>query len=798
MKSNYINILLISTIYLLFSCGASENEIVNSVAFQQFDKYVGSDSTFRSKNRHCLACHQGIMPSKDHNSPMMQQIYERGEIYGDPNGCIVCHGGNPNETDNKILAHGKSPEGNPQCHFTPTPAALQVNENSCGLCHEDHVYNTHRSIMNSDAGKAKYITWSWGVGIENKDHIYGNYDIDDPDRATPRFGTDSYKDYMKELAEMHPGQFPSELKQIPEVDIETLSEMPEQAAFTYLRRCNSCHISNSGGGCRGLGCAACHSLSSQSRRYEGDDDALQGSNEGRVMVHGMVGSRKSEVTVNGSTLSGVQVSTCASCHTSGRRIGSLYQGYVMGRYMKNDAHHRIERDGKMVTGLLCQDCHITTSMHGNGNIGATSLATVEIECSDCHGTPSHYPWDLALAYGDEFGRDLTDRPARGLSQRPMRITEEFGTTYNKEDGYLLTSRGNPFGNVVKNGNSVTVHSATGNSFNVPLLKRITETDSYKNSVDAQTAMVAVEKHMESLECYACHSSWTGQYYGNPYTIDYRISSADYISSSQYSEKLGTTLENKGEYIYQPGQSSGYYAHQRWETPPLGINGEGRVAPMTSIIQTVGSVIDPKGDTVLKHHQPRLATGERAMELSPLHPHTNSREARKCQDCHGNDLAMGFGIDGGNFENDLSVDRYTDIVDANGDVVSSYSKPQVVAIKGLKGGFDQVLRADGTQRLTIDSHWESSSPLKKEQIDKLSRSGTCAACHQETPVGKIPVSMLREIARVAELSFSTEKEHSDLLTQNNNLIAWIKALGILSPIPLVILGIWIYRRRKDRY
>ena len=59
--------------------------------------------------------------------------------------------------------------------------------------------------MNSDAGKMKAITWSWGIGTENHDHIYANHDLDDPDGATPRFGTETFKAYMKELATKFPG-----------------------------------------------------------------------------------------------------------------------------------------------------------------------------------------------------------------------------------------------------------------------------------------------------------------------------------------------------------------------------------------------------------------------------------------------------------------------------------------------------------------------------------------------------------------------------------------------------------------
>jgi hypothetical protein len=31
-----------------------------------------------------------------------------------------------------------------------------------------------------------------------------------------------------------------------------------------------------------------------------------------------------------------------------------------------------------------------------GNITGTTLAFVKIECNDCHGTPSQFPWELPL------------------------------------------------------------------------------------------------------------------------------------------------------------------------------------------------------------------------------------------------------------------------------------------------------------------------------------------------------------------------------------------------------------------
>lgn len=635
-------------------------------------------TAFPAEGKYCLTCHQGIEPTRPLDSEMMKQILAKGSEMGDPNGCVVCHGGTPTETVNKDKAHSGVPRNSQLAAFTPVPGALQVNDNTCGLCHTDHTYNVHRSIMNTDAGKMKAISWSFGIGTENKDHIYGDHNMDDPDGPAPRFGTDKYKAYMKEMAAAFPGQYPNELKQIPEVSLDKLESMQEQAAFTYLRNCNACHLSNKGmqdrGHYRGMGCASCHSLYSNEGHYEGGDPSIDKVRTGHLLVHAMQGTRKSKITLNGQELSGVQVSTCAACHSAGRRIGHAYQGlmalghsdnrgpfdenglpqktnggYVF-KYMRNDAHHRITKDGKEMTGLLCQDCHTTNSMHGNGNIGATTLATIEIECADCHGTPTHYPWELPLGYGDEFGKKPDMNQARGCADEPLEVTRKFGMVYPKEDGYLLSARGNPLGNVVRKGNKVIVHSDTGHDFEAPTLKELTENDQWKNPVKAKTAMVSIPKHMESLECYACHSTWAAQYYGYKYVIDYTKQSIDWLKSPELADKDGTTADYHGKYAMQPGAPTyGDYSHVRWENPPLGINGEGRVSPLVGVIQTVSTLIGKDGNVLSWNHVAKTKDGYDAMELAPLNPHTTSTESRECADCHGNQTAMGYGMEGDRYD-----------------------------------------------------------------------------------------------------------------------------------------------------
>ena len=57
----------------------------------------------------CLSCHQGIEDIREEGSAMLAQIKGIGAYQGDPGGCVVCHGGNPQGQDAEE-AHQGVPE----------------------------------------------------------------------------------------------------------------------------------------------------------------------------------------------------------------------------------------------------------------------------------------------------------------------------------------------------------------------------------------------------------------------------------------------------------------------------------------------------------------------------------------------------------------------------------------------------------------------------------------------------------------------------------------------------------------
>ena len=740
---------------------------------------VYAKSDVKAAGKGCLSCHKGIEDIRDQKSGMMAMINSLGTTHGDADGCIMCHGGDPTASEANA-AHGKSPESlvkaqGPQT-FYPDPGAMDVNKFSCGqsACHQGYAERVEKSLMNTEAGKIQGNLHTWGIEeVQNYKVPWGNYDVKDGDGPVPAVGTDSYKAYMKDMMAAHKEQFPTELTQIPNPTVEEIEKNPKLAGFTYQRQqCQRCHVTVKGrekrGDYRGQGCSACHIPYGNEGIYEGNDPTVNKTEKGHMLTHQIQATRKSQVHHNDITYSGIPVESCNSCHNRGKRIGVTYQGLMEFPYgspfnaegkkqpklhtkkylfISDDLHHQIKsRPGNPEGGLLCQDCHTTIDMHGDGNIPGTTLAQVEIECQDCHGTPDQYPWELPLGHGEEFGNKLSDQ-GRGLSQNLLAETAAFATTYEKKDGYLLTARGNPYGNVVKEGNKATLHSATGNDFDIPLLKQLKIDNAWK-SPDAMVAMSRVEKHAKSLECYACHASWVPQCYGCHVNVDYGNDKdgkpkhdTDWIASGSKRNPDGSTAESplgtKG--IQSPGKVEETRAYLRWEEPILGINGEGRVTPLMPGCQIVYTVRARDGEVVAldqvaysKDEQKELGQERTplAIDMAPVQPHSAQRKARTCESCHNNPKAMGYGISGGVFQTRYPEDIVEDLIDQKtGKVIPKNYQIQIPKIEALDFDWSTIIK-DGQQVQTVGTHWPLSRALPKEMRDAMDRTGLCMGCHRE--------------------------------------------------------------------
>lgn len=704
----------------------------------------------------CLSCHDGIERFTD--GPMMDAIEAIGDEYGDPAGCITCHGGDPKATD-KIKAHSGAPmlltrSGGPST-FYPDPGALWIANETCGQCHQGYPDRLKKSLMNTEAGKLQGNLWSWGLQDDMRT-VYGNYTLTDEDGNVPAVGTDAYKEYMVAYGEAHPDQMPSSIVQIPQVNVDDIPKHPNQAGITYSRQqCQRCHVGVQGrekrGDYRGNGCSACHVPYSNDGFYEGADPTIDKTQAGRPLIHRMQAGRKSTVTHNGVSYTGIPTETCTTCHNRGKRVGMSYQGVMEFPYgspydaggnkqpklhtknytfIADDLHHQQQsRPGNPKGGLLCQDCHTSVDMHGDGNIPGTTLAQVEIECEDCHGTPTKFPWELPLGTGEEFQTTLKGG-ARGVADDVPDFMY-MSDVPDANDGYLITARGNPFGNVVKNGKKVTLHSASGLDFEVPVLKQIGQDGTFV-SKESKVAMFDVDQHGNSMECYACHADWAPQCYGCHVTIDYSKGKADVDwidnANARGSDGLSADAPLGTNGIKSPGKASETRSYLRWETPILGINGEGRVSPLMPGCQVITTVIDKDGNTVAQNEVWHTPEGK-GLDHAAVQPHTSGRKARSCESCHDNPKTLGYGIEDGRFMGNAK-DMILDLETATGQIIPSKTTVQSPAIPKLDHDLSQIVTRDGKQLVSVGSHWPLTGPLPQDMRDRMERTGLCIGCHEE--------------------------------------------------------------------
>jgi hypothetical protein len=762
----------------------------------------------------CVKCHEGIEDIRDPHSKMMEEIYKVAEEAGHPgNDCIVCHGGNP-ETMVKARAHRGTVEyfldhKGPKEYY-PAPGSTWINENTCGMCHQEQVGAQMNSLMMTEQGEIQGALWSFGAK-EGYNHSVGTYDAKNPEDPHKRLGTAAYKAYMQALSQLEPQAFPAEMTELPKAPTaDEVEKDPSLAVYTYLRQeCLRCHTGSKGrserGDFRGIGCAACHIPYSNSGLYEGGDSQIS-KKPGHLLVHSIQSSRKVKVKVHDVEYSGVPVETCSTCHNRGKRIGVSYQGLMETEYdatfdeegngqpkLHSKRYLHMQEDVHYQKGMLCQDCHTSNDMHGDGFLSGANLGTVEIECQDCHGTTSKFPWELPLGYSDEFNESAKTGKPRGVATTIAEYLKK-GAVEEAPEGYLLSARGNPLTKAVRKGDKVLMHLASGKDIELTPLKKLKQDD--KLSREALTAMDQIKAHTDELECYTCHATWAPQYYGSHVKIDYSggKQNPDFLAASHDQDIHGTTggMRSLKNYLVD-GKVTETRSFLRWEDPALSQNGEGRISPTIPGYQTTITVIGKEGNALLQNHIFKIPNvegageeGQNAIDMSAVQPHTVSKRSRTCESCHTSAKALGLGIGGGKLNGDPSKDTIVDLMTADGRVLPTIVDKQLPRIANLKNGYSRFIDENGTQLQTVGHHWTLSRPLDAEQRSKVDMQGMCLSCHKEIPEGDLAVSAMVHAIEMSGIEID-KKEHGTILNKLLLIGAWLQLL-----VGILIVSYIIYR------
>jgi hypothetical protein len=419
----------------------------------------------------------------------------------------------------------------------------------------------------------------------------------------------------------------------------------EQPADDYLRnQCLRCHIWTEGarraGDYHSAGCSACHVLYADDGLSLSGDMTIPRDESGHPIRH--------EITVK------IPAEECVHCHNRGGRTGVSFLGMMesdgYGTPFRADGtkqpklhgkhYNHLQKDVHFEKGLVCIDCHTVNDIHGDGNIYSKREQAVEIECVDCHG-------------------DL----------------ERFST--------LSTSRGNPMPNLERRNDQIILKAKMdGRLHNVPQVRSLAERHALPDAM-------LIRRHIDSMECYACHARWAPQCYGCHAKMDMTSRGKDWVDAT-----------DEGADKWQESRS-----YLRWETPVLGLNSEGKVSPFIPACQVIFTRLSSNGKVSELNKVFKTADGHYGIAHNPIQPHTVSRKARTCENCHSEPKALGLG-------SDLYVSVYNGI--------------------DIPFELERIVDEEGNQ-IQATSH-VGARPFNKGEMERIKRIDVCLGCHENTPKG----------------------------------------------------------------
>ena len=266
--------------------------------------------------------------------------------------------------------------------------------------------------------------------------------------------------------------------------------------------------------------------------------------------------------------------------------------------------------------------------------------------------------------------------------------------------------------------------------------------------------------------------------------------------------------DRGESSYDsmiPGKITEQRSYLRWEEPMLGINGEGRVTPLAPGCQPSVTVIGPDGEPILLNHifktepdsEGAGEEGQLAIDMSPTQPHTTTKKARSCESCHSSDKALGLGIGKGELTRAWNEKHTVDLetIDEKR-ILPHRTRPQMEAIENLAQDWSRIVDEDGNQLQTVGHHFQLSRALSRDEQLRISRHGTCMACHQEIPANSAAINLLHHVAEYTGQLPETTDQHSALVRKIALLSAWVQVLaGLLVPATL-LAGVFWWRSRNN--
>ena len=121
-----------------------------------------------------------------------------------------------------------------------------------------------------------------------------------------------------------------------------------------------------------------------------------------------------------------------------------------------------------------------------------------------------------------------------------------------------------------------------------------------------------------------------------------------------------------------------------------------------------------------------------------------------------------------------------------------------AIENLDHDWSQIVDEEGNQLATVGHHWKLSRAFEKDELARMSRDGTCVACHKEIPEEDLAVSLMHHVGKYTGNIPVSAEEHGKLVNKILLTSAWGQTLFATGVLALVAGGgYWITARRSRK-
>ena len=558
---------------------------------------------YLEKRGGCYTCHQGI-----------EQISSNHKM-----SCVRCHGGN------------RRAKSLPKAHkgLVANPSSLENAPRFCGKCHESHVKKIGRSVMATAKRMINITRFGWGA---------------QPADELP------YSLYPGEQEQHYPPSGNGH-----EVD-------------GFLKtKCLRCHLDAPGphrpGDYRSTGCSACHMIYTNDGISLSHDRAIQALQEKektqnrfeRKFANKAMSNRRGYPLLHKFTTAIPSVQ-CEHCHNN-NGVGEEFEGLLAKPdrprsvpksisdekpVLYGKEHQFLVPDIHREKGMHCIDCHIGDEM--KPEIEPEGLrSAVQIRCTDCHGTSTKLPEGLLLIGSDPRTKKLLKK----ASSNP-----NLNRRIRAGDTVLVNSSFSPMTHIKQEKNKwVLTSKVTGKKHNIPLLKNI-----------APSVAHQIPKHMDEVECSACHARWSAGEWGlhlireNTFAPekwkDWNLTDPDLQELLSKDESTPEGMINwlsaksrsgniEGDRI--PGFWWSVFTDTGWSDLVLGKNSRGKYSILKPRYQYfITDQTSPLGIPTKSAEPPLTLDGGAGLIWTAYTPHTTRKTVRSCESCHQNELAAGLG------------------------------------------------------------------------------------------------------------------------------------------------------------